>query len=321
MALDDLFAHKKVLDEYLTEFLTEKISTLGGINSWGTESVTRLLPFITAGKSVRGCLALFSYNMFAKTGQIKIALPIAAGLELIHAGALIHDDIMDQDNTRRHMKAMHKQFDEFSNDVHFGESMAINIGDLCFFLAFEQLSKIISPNLSGLLSLASQEFASVTVAQQFDVASSYLSHKSCEEEIISLYRNKTARYTFSLPLIMGGLLANTAVSTLNILELLGESMGILFQIRDDELSVIGDMVKTGKPIGSDEKNKKQTLIHLYLQEENTTDYPKSTAFIRIQKIMNRYQDLARQSLEKLPVDTIYKQTLQELILFCSTREK
>ena len=321
MVLDNLFAHKKVLDEYLTAFLTEKKTALGGINSWGKESITRLLPFITAGKSVRGCLALFSYNMFAKSNQIKIALPLAAGLEFIHAGALIHDDIMDQDDMRRHLKSMHRQFDQFSTDKHFGEGMAINIGDLCFFLAFEQFSKITSPNSSYLISLASQEFATVTVAQQFDVASSYLPYKSTEEEIISLYRTKTARYTFSLPLIMGGLLANTDVSTLKILESLGQSIGILFQIRDDELSVMGDIIKTGKPIGSDEKNKKQTLIRLFLQEENSADYPKSTAFILIQKIMKHYEDLAKQTLQKLPIENIYKQTLKELIEFCGMREE
>lgn len=321
MALDEVFIHKKILDEYLTSFLTEKKATLGRINSWGTEGVSRLLPFITAGKSLRGCLVLFIYNMFAKSDSLINALPVAASLELIHSGALIHDDIMDHDDMRRHMKSIHRQFEQFSTDKRFGESMAINIGDLCFFLAFEQLSKSNFPDASRLISLASQEFAAVTVAQQSDVASSYLSHKLSEEEIISLYRTKTARYTFSLPLMMAGVLANADVSTCNILESLGESMGILFQIRDDELSVIGDMVKTGKPVGSDEKNKKQTLIRLFLQEENSLDYSKSTAFTRIQKIMKEYEDLAKQNLEKLPIDSIYKQTLQELIEFCSAREE
>ena len=106
----------------------------------GTESIARLLPFIAAGKSVRGCLALFSYDMLVKHAKVKLALPLGAGLELIHAGALIHDDIMDGDDTRRHMKAMHIQFQNFSPDKTFGESMAINVGDLCYFLAFEQLS-------------------------------------------------------------------------------------------------------------------------------------------------------------------------------------
>ena len=259
MALNNLFTHKKILDEYLTAFLSEKKTALNGINSWGKESIDRLLPFITAGKSVRGCLALFCYNMFAKSDQTKIALPIAASLELIHAGALIHDDIMDQDDMRRHQKSMHRQFNQFSTDKHFGESMAINIGDLCFFLAFEQFATVNSPNIAKIISLASREFTTVTVAQQFDVASSYLSHESTKDEIISLYKTKTARYTFSLPLMMGGLLANTNDVTLKILETLGESIGILFQIRDDELSVIGDIAITGKPVGSDEKTGSKPL--------------------------------------------------------------
>ena len=115
------------------------------------------------------------------------------------------------------------------------------------FLAFEQLSFLKSSHVSQIISLASREFAAVTIAQQFDIASSYLSHQSTKDEIISLYRTKTARYTFSLPLMMGALLANVDDKTLKTLEAFGEAAGILFQIRDDELSIIGDPKKTASP--------------------------------------------------------------------------
>ena len=67
MALCDIFDHKKILDEYLTAFLTEKKEALSDVNSWGTESIARLLPFIAAGKSVRGCLALFPTICWSNT--------------------------------------------------------------------------------------------------------------------------------------------------------------------------------------------------------------------------------------------------------------
>ena len=320
MALTDIFGSKNNIDDYLKTILTQKQTLLTSINTWGTESITRLLPYIIAGKSVRGCLALFAYRMFSKDADTSAALPIAAGLELIHTGALIHDDIMDQDDMRRHLKAMHTQFDSFSKDTRFGESMAINIGDLCFFLAFEELAKVMHPNLSRIVSLAAQEFSGVTIGQQFDVASSYTNHQSTEEEILSLYKHKTARYTFSLPLMMGALLSNANEEALRTLEAIGEDIGILFQLRDDELSIIGDPTLTGKPIGSDETNKKQTLIHLYLRNGNTTDYATSTTRIEMQKIKTHHTDRAIEKIETLQVPLEHKQTLKELVIFCGTRE-
>lgn len=301
MSLESIFVHKKSLDEYLTALLNKKKMTLGAINSWGAESITRLLPYMITGKSVRGSLAIFSYTMFARNCQIKIALPIAAGLELIHAGALIHDDVMDQDDMRRHMKAMHRQFDQFSPDKRFGESMAINIGDLCFFLAFEQFASMSSPNIAKLIALASREFSAVTIGQQFDVASSYVAHQSTEDEILSLYKYKTARYTFSLPLMMGALLASTDDATLTLLEKIGESTGILFQIRDDELNIVGDPAKTGKSIGSDRKNHKQTL--------------QATTLIKKQ-----YNDEAVENIQRLNIEEEHKLTLIDLVAFCGSRE-
>lgn len=319
MALTDIFASKKLIDTYLTNTLTQKQSSLSSINTWGTESITRLLPYIVAGKSVRGCLSLFSYRILSASNA-NDALPMAAGLELIHTGALIHDDIMDQDDMRRHLKAMHKQFETFSQDTHFGESMAINIGDLCFFLAFEEFAKIVHPNLSRIISLAAQDFSGVTIGQQFDVASSYTNHESTESEILSLYTHKTARYTFSLPLMMGGLLSGTDDATLNTLESLGQDTGILFQIRDDELSIIGNPEKTGKPIASDQMNKKQTLIQHYLKKENATDYTTSMAYTEIQTIKTRHADSAIKAIHTLAIDEGYKQTLIDLVSFCGSRE-
>ena len=85
-----------------------------------------------------------------------------------------------------------------------------------------------------------------------------------EKAVLDLYRYKTGRYTFSLPLMMGATLAGSDAATLAKLERLGEDLGILFQLKDDEIGIFGDEAETGKPIGSDIREGKKTLFYVYL---------------------------------------------------------
>jgi geranylgeranyl diphosphate synthase type I len=81
-----------------------------------------------------------------------------------------------------------------------------------------------------------------------------------EKVILSLYARKTGRYSCSLPLMAGAALAGAAESELEELSRLGEAMGVLFQIRDDELGVFGDEADLGKPVGSDVREGKKTIF-------------------------------------------------------------
>ena len=208
--MDFLFSFKNRVDARLEKFLRRKKQGLSNINHWGSDVIETLLPFVTAGKTIRGSLVVYSYLLFNKTIPDYV-LDAAAALELIHSGFLVHDDIMDKDTLRRGMKAIH---------VQYGEAIGICVGDLLFFLGYE----LLTPN--G-IALASREFANVAVAQMQDVSGG--------GDTLATYTYKTARYTFSLPMMAGAILAGADKNTTDLLEKLGEAMGLLFQIRDDEL--------------------------------------------------------------------------------------
>jgi geranylgeranyl diphosphate synthase type I len=87
-----------------------------------------------------------------------------------------------------------------------------------------------------------------------------------EEQVLELYRCKTARYTFSLPLVSGALAAGAGEELIVQLEELGEHLGIVFQLKDDELDLMGDEEHTGKPVGTDLEEGKKTLLSVYLSE-------------------------------------------------------
>ena len=222
--------YKPRIEVFLDEFLKKKEKELAKVNPWGKDALERLRVFAKRGKTLRGALVILSYLLKEKkVSQETIAA--AAALELAHSSLLIHDDIMDEDFLRRGRKTIFAQYVALAPNRkkarRFGESMGICAGDLGLFLAFEILPRNLQP-------LFAKELVAVCVGQMQDIASAGR-NKLKKRDILELYRYKTARYTFSLPFLMGGVLAGLPGSLLKKLEKFGELCGIVFQLRDDEL--------------------------------------------------------------------------------------
>jgi geranylgeranyl diphosphate synthase type I len=168
-----------------------------------------------------------------------------------------------------------------------------------FFLAFEMLSRLTSapgPGGAGsrrgsaaaapperawkILGLWAKELTAVGLAQMEDVALGASSRTGGEKEILNLYRYKTARYTFSIPLATGAIAAGRGPETVSGLEELGEDLGILFQMKDDEIGIFGEEAEIGKPPGSDIEEGKQTLIARVLSERGGVKYANIAARMR-----------------------------------------
>lgn len=267
----------KEIENELCTLLEEWKKRLGSINTWGEDLVDRLQNFTVHGKMIRGGLNILSFLMF-RTEIERPVLQLAAAIELIHSSLLIHDDIMDRDLRRRGGPSLFHQYSLFAEEqgieeaAHFGESLGICAGDIGFFLAFEILAKLdLDPGIRERIQvLWSREFTTVGLAQMQDM---FLSSSQCEvgeETIIDLYRTKTARYTFSLPLATGATAAGQNDATIISFEQIGEYMGIAFQIKDDDLDLFGMETETGKPVGTDMKEGKKTLYYLHLLELYTT---------------------------------------------------
>ncbi len=265
--------HRKRIETELKNFFDGKKGGISYTGTWGIDLMDRFYSFCIQGKMIRGGLVILGHSLFRDDTPDSVA-KTAAAIEIIHSSLLIHDDIMDRDDLRRGKKTFHVQYrDEWMKRQapepdHFGESLAICAGDIGFFLAFDLLSELkIDPLIRAkILTFWSQELTTVGLAQMQDVSLSLFPGHVTQSDILELYRFKTARYTFSLPLATGALLAEQGENVTGRLRKFGEQVGIIFQIKDDEIEFFGDSSSIGKSAGSDLREGKKTLFHLHLQK-------------------------------------------------------
>ena len=127
-------------------------------------------------------------------------------------------------------------------------------------------SRVRSPALGDVLALCARELSAVGIAQMQDVAWGASKDGVTVDEILKMYRYKTGRYSFSLPLVTGALIAGARADVRERLEACGESIGLLFQVRDDELGLFGNEEELGKPVGSDIREGKKTILMAFIME-------------------------------------------------------
>lgn len=270
--------HKSKLDSYLVGLIQEHKEEYQD-HYWSKELFDYLEAFIQQGKSIRGVLIMQLVELLG-AAEAEDVLPLAAYVELVHAGLLIQDDIMDKDSVRRGLPTLHTTYHTYGKENSFldadlfGKSLAICVSDICFFIGFKQLSqlslqsKITREVVHQILLFANQEYIHVGFAQLEDVHLANLPSLTAEngtkDVIESIYLYKTARYTFSLPLGLAARYANLDAETVSQLERIGDTIGLLFQIRDDYLAMFGEESVTGKPVGTDITENKHTFYKLYL---------------------------------------------------------
>jgi geranylgeranyl diphosphate synthase type I len=262
---------KERICRWLEALLQKKSGELDAVNPLGRELGERLYRFAVQGKMLRGGLVCLGAGLLDCGVQCDPQAAVAAGaaMELFQSGLLVHDDIMDRDRTRRGHPTIYYQYAQQAqrqgarDASHLGESLGICAGDVAYFLAFEILAgpPLPAEARAGILRLCARELAWVGVAQMQDVAWGAAQDPAAERDILRLYTYKTGRYTFSLPLMTGALLGGCGPAELAALARLGECLGVLFQIRDDELGLFGDERELGKPVGSDIREGKKTLFH------------------------------------------------------------
>ncbi len=181
---------------------------------------------------------------------------------------------MDRDPRRRGAPSIHEQYAGLARGLdgpaaaHFGTSLAICAGEIAIFLAFEALAGLPGPprRAAEVQKLFAAEFGLVGLGQMLDIEAGAGRRALTESDILDIYRYKTARYSFSLPLAAGWILGGGPGRVLPALRRLGEDLGLVFQIKDDELGLFGSAAATGKPVGSDVRQGKKTLFYLGLTD-------------------------------------------------------
>ncbi|WP_405592979.1 polyprenyl synthetase family protein [Streptomyces sp. NBC_01092] len=198
------------------------------------------------GKAVRPALALLSAEVTGAAPEVGI--PGAVAVELVHNFSLLHDDLMDGDEQRRHRDTVWK--------VH-GPAQAILVGDAMFALANEVLLEL------GTVAAgrATRRLATATRAlidgQAQDISYEHRDRVSVEE-CLEMEGNKTGALIASASSI-GAVLADADDHTADTLEKYGYHLGLAFQAVDDLLGIWGDPVSTGKQTWSDLRQRKKSL--------------------------------------------------------------
>jgi len=224
---------------------------------------------ITTSGGKRARAAFMYYGYLAAGGKNKKEIiKTSVSIELIHTFLLIHDDIIDRDGLRHGVKTIHVHYGEmakryFKNKdaAHFGNSMAIIMGDMLGALGNQVLfeSKFDSALIIKALQKLQGIIAFTVIGEAEDVIIENRG-RATEKEIFRMYENKTAKYTIEGPLHLGAILAGADKKLLEALSAYSIPAGIAFQIQDDILGVFGVSKKTGKPVGSDVRQGKQTIL-------------------------------------------------------------
>lgn len=346
MTINTYIAEKREpVRKAILEFLDHKYSANGTLHYY-REALDKLKRFVPEGKLLRGILTVFAYEMCHGKG-VRME-DIAAAMEFNQSSLLIHDDIMDQDTMRRGSKTLYAEYmDDAShvmNPLLYGQSMAMCVADIGFFLAFELLVR--SGVDAAVITEIVSEIQLVGGAQMSDVHLGQSTDEPGSEEIMNVYRYKTGRYTFALPLKVGAMAAGADAEVVKLLEKFGETLGIIFQLRDDEIKLFGSNQSTGASIGSDIRENKKTIMRhiLYTQASPTLRKRLDSVFgnpditdaevdevkrsIETLGVLDRiHQDMQhmittlQEALTALPVDPAYKTLLQEFVTYNVTRTK
>ncbi|AFH42444.1 polyprenyl synthetase family protein [Fervidicoccus fontis] len=204
------------------------------------------------GKRLRPALVFASGYAFG--GSEKYLLPFAAGVELLHNFTLIHDDIMDNDDYRRGVPTVHKLW---------GIPTAILAGDLLFsYSLYLPLHSCDDFEIKDRCIKASKKlaWASLTVAEGQALDMSFEKKESVsEEEYMNMIEKKTAALIESSAYI-GATIGGADEKDLMHISEFGRKIGIAFQIVDDILGIFGKEEETGKPVYSDIREGKKTLL-------------------------------------------------------------
>jgi len=208
---------------------------------------------LAGGKRLRPCLVLTACE--AVGGRAEDAIEAAAAIEMLHNFTLIHDDIMDRDEFRRNVKTVH---------TIWGEAMAIIAGDALFSRVFSAMTENARRlGLSGrrtaeLLSAVSEASFEVCRGQAMDMLFEGRLDVT-EDEYMEMVSGKTGALT-DVSAKVGGILGGGSRSQVSALSAYGRLLGMAFQIQDDVLGLIGREEKFGKPVGSDIREGKKTLV-------------------------------------------------------------
>ncbi|WP_422630414.1 polyprenyl synthetase family protein [Rhodococcus sp. (in: high G+C Gram-positive bacteria)] len=274
----------ELVEGALREFFVSRAAVIGAVGGGYPDAVAALESFVLrGGKRVRPAFAWTGWIGAGgdPTGSDAAAvLRACSALELVQAGALVHDDIIDASTTRRGFPTVHVEFAEQHRSAQwrgvperFGEAVAVLLGDLALVWADDMLREagLDAATTARITPVWSAMRTEVLGGQFLDIAGEMAGDESVEAAL-RVNRYKTAAYTIERPLHLGAALAGADTTLVDAYRRFGTDVGIAFQLRDDLLGVFGDPTVTGKPSGDDLRAGKRTVLFaLALTAADATD--------------------------------------------------
>ncbi len=256
---------------------------------------------LRGGKRLRAMLVLTGYWSKNPSLDPEPVKYVMASIELLQSYFLVHDDIMDRDEVRRGGPTVHVMFknacfhEKLLNDcIHYGISQGILAGDYLNALVMSVMSLLpLSYEIKfKLVEKYSEIMRKVAYGQYLDVYFAYKSIREVKEyDILKIHELKTASYTVELPLFLGAITANiTDKKIYDVFLKFSKPAGIAFQLRDDIIGLYGDPRITGKPVGSDVREKKKTLLVVKAYEWGNNEVKKFLEEIYDRKKQNDITD-------------------------------
>ena len=275
------------VDERLQSIVADQSESLAHLGPDVAAFIATVQSLTRGGKRFRAVFCALGYSC-ASPELPESLVSVAAGLELFHAAALAHDDIMDKSDTRRGLPSAHRTFESshhrqgWAGDAeHFGVSSALLLGDFLLAMSDAVISAGIndSPDRAA-ASHARHEFDrmrfDVTAGQYLDIVEESAWPQVPQADALNraaqVLTYKSAKYSIEAPLVIGASLAGASPEIISGIRKFAVPLGNAFQLRDDVLGVFGDTAVTGKPVGDDIREGKRTvLIALALAELNEDD--------------------------------------------------
>lgn len=337
------------VDERLTRLLDAERARWGGFDADLVEPIDEIARLVLAGgKRLRPAFAHWGFIAAGGDPLAERIVDAGGALELLHAFALFHDDVMDGSTTRRgaptthHVAIGRHETDGWDGEARrFGEGVAILVGDLAFVYA-DLLLQGASPAVWGLWHELRIE---LNIGQYLDIVGSVRRERRYDKAS-RICRYKSGKYTIERPLHLGALLADDerGAALLEPLSGYGLPLGDAFQMRDDVLGAFGDTAVTGKPVGDDLREGKPTPLMALATERATpaqlsvldrvgrpdlTDTHVAAiqqvivecgALAELEQRITSLTDQALAALDQAPIDTSARDELRHLAAYVSHRE-
>lgn len=278
----------ELVGKSLDEFLSERAAEFAGISPDLATLVPLARGFMSGGKRYRALFCYWGWRSIQvgtdafdpmpqpeNADDIEAIVFASAALEMFHAAALVHDDIMDNSDTRRGAPSAHRSIEAHHRDggwrgdaTAFGRNGALLLGDLLLGWS-DELFDSAGLRVARAEALASRrEFVrmrtEVTAGQYLDILEEGAWVASPDSEALTRAQRvvvyKSAKYSIEAPLAIGATLGGATDAQIAALRAFGLPLGVAFQLRDDLLGVFGDPEQTGKPAGDDLREGKRTVL-------------------------------------------------------------